>query len=95
MSHYVITFKGLYRNEWNRKDLVNGRPKITRKVIGTAKLECAPTGFLLRFRHAELIEKAWEEVSRIYKAAGYEQVFVERRRLEPHELFDGEVAYIG
>ena len=95
MSHYVITFKGVYRNEWNRKDLVNGYPKITRKVIGTAKLECSPTGFFLRFRQRELIEKAWKEVSRIYKAAGYEQVFVEPRRLESFELFEGEVLHIG
>lgn len=95
MSHYVITFKGLYRNEWDRKDLINGYPKITRKVIGTAKLECSPTGFFLRFRQRELVEKAWKEVRQAYKASGYEQVIVDHRRLEPFELLEGEVSHIG
>ena len=93
MATYVIIFKGVYQNVWNR-EVVNGKPKIEKKVLGTAKLECNPTGLFLRFRKRELVEKAWEIVRERYKSSGYGQVIVERRSLDAGELERGEVSYM-
>ena len=90
MATYVITFKKIYQNTWNR-ELVNGVPKIERKVLGDAKMECNPTGLFLRFRQNELIEKAWEVVRKQHKASGYSQVTIERRHLAGWELEEGVV----
>ena len=93
MATYVIIFKDVFQNVWNR-ELVNGKPRIEKKVLGTAKLECNPTGLFIRFRKREMIEKAWEIVREQYNPSGYGEVIVERRSLDTGELERGKVSYI-
>lgn len=83
MRTFVVKFTDIYQKEFT------GRIK----VLGTVLAEAPVSGFFLRRRQNEIIEKVWTEVRQQYRVVGYKSVSIEERRLTLDEYNSGKVSY--